>query len=416
MTVPGGGHSESVLHVRLGWMDFFVGERECNFQILATLSDTNDVKTISSQLVTIPWYRPLQLPWLSRRPTITSFTATTEDKSAFMLIWSVKRATEVKLDDVEIDQQGVREVSPATATSYVLTAANKSGRVSRTVDVEPILLPEKKVSYKIRVLMSPTELEVSAGGMPAITTLEIQNLGETVDKFSIEIEGLVEPWYSRSASSIALMPQATGQVQISFRPPKTKGVQSGTHPFAVTVRSQSMQEESAIVRGQLEILPSVEFTVNVAPMRVSCRTKGTFRIKLANRGVSTADVFIEANDYEEGLRFRIKNKSNLVAAWHTIEVPMIAKPKRGSIVGERKRYDITVTATTVDGSSQSVRCEMHHRLFIGSWRPIRNIIILVVIAFVVHCFVGLGGGWKDLFTSPQEWLYTIIRLIRGWFF
>jgi uncharacterized membrane protein len=251
--------------------------------------------------------------------------------------------------------------------------------------------------------------------VPAIATLEIQNLGEIVDKFSTEIEQLAESWYSRSASSIALMPQHTGQVQISFHPPKTKGVQSGTYPFALAVRSQSIQEESTIVRGQLEILPSVEFTVNVSPMRVSCRRKGAFRINLANRGVSNVDVFIEANDYEEGLRFRIKNKSPVVAAWQTIEVPMIAKPKRGSIVGERKRYDITVTTRTADGNSQSARCEMHHRPFIGSWRPIRNIIILVVIVFAVHYFVGLGGGWKDLFTSPQEWLYTTIRHIRGWF-
>jgi len=360
----------------------------------------------------------MRLPWLLRRPTIVSFTVCTEneDNGKYKLIWSVRQATAVKLDDVEIDPQGEQEVSPATATSYILTASNRYGSVSRTVDIKPIVVPAEKVSDQIRVLMSPTELEVSAGGMPAITTLEIQNLGEIVDKFSTEIEGLVQSWYSRSASSIALMPQDTDHVQISFHPPKTKGVQSGTYPFALVVRSQSIQEETTIVRGELEILPSVEFTVNVAPMRVSCRRKGNFRINFTNRGVSNVDVFLEATDYEEGLRFRIKNKSPIVAAWQTIEVPMIAKPKRGSIVGERKRYDISVTARTADGNSQSARCEMHQRPLIGSWQPIKNIIILVVIALVVNYAVGLGGGWNDLLTSPQEWLYETIQHVRGWFF
>ncbi|MFC1864459.1 hypothetical protein ACFLYG_01355 [Chloroflexota bacterium] len=423
LTVPSGGHSESLLELRLGLMDFFIGERECDFQILATLSDTDEVRTVSGQIVTIPWYRPLQqirLPRvkmraLMRPPTIVNFMATTEDNRKFKLIWLVKRADEIKLDDVDIDQQGEKEVTPTKATSYVLTASNKHGNISQTVDVQPIVIPEGKASDRIRVLMLPAKLEVSAGGIPVISTLEVQNMGEIVDKFSVEIEGLEESWYSRSASSIALMPQATDQVQISFHPPKMKGVQSGTYPFAVAVRSQSRQEESTIVTDQVEVLPSAEFTMNVAPIRISCRRKARFRINLANSGVSNTEIFIEATDYDESLRFSIKNKSPIVDAWQTIEIPIIAKPKRGSIVGERKRYDITIAANTADGNPQSVRCEMYHRPFIGSWRPIKALIILAVVALVVHYIVGFGGGWSDLFKNPQEWLYTVIRHVRGWF-
>jgi len=155
--------------------------------------------------------------------------------------------------------------------------------------------------------------------------------------------------------------------------------------------------------------------MNVAPFRVSCRRKASFRINLVNRGVSNAEIFIEATDYDESLRFRIKNKSPIVDAWQTTAVPMIAKPKRGSIVGERKRYDITVAARTAEGNPQSVHCEMHHRPFLNSWRPIKLLIIFVIIAVVVNYIVGFGGGWISLFKNPQEWLYEVIRHVRGWF-
>ena len=300
-------------------------------------------------------------------------------------------------------------------TSYVLRASNRHGNVSQTIDVHPIVLPEIKTSDRIRVLVLPAELEVTAGTVPVTSTVEIQNMGEIVDKFLVEIEGLEKSWYSQSASSVALMPQATDQVQVSFHPPKMKGVRSGTYPFAVVVRSHSRQEESTIAGGQLEILPSAEFTLKVAPMRISCRRKARFRINLVNRGVSNAEVFIEATDYDENLRFRIKNNSPTVEAWQTAEVPIVARPKRGSIVGERKRHDITISARTVDGPPQSVHCEMHHRPFLSSWRPVKIFIILIIAGIVLNYIVGLGGGWISLFKNPQEWFYEAVRHVKGWF-
>ena len=423
LTIPGGSSLESNLKAKLAWIDFFIRERVCDFQILATLTGIDAVKTVSGQLVIVPWYKSLprlrlphiKLPWLKRRPTIISFKATSEDRRKFKLTWSVEQAREVKLDGKDIDPQGEREINPTETESYVLTASNKYGNASQTVDVYPIPAVTEKASDLVRVSISPAELEVSAGGVPAIATLEVQNFGKIVDRFSMEIQGIAESWYSRSASTIALMPQATNQVQISFHPPKIKGVKSGVYDFAVAVRSQVVPGESAIVTGRLKVSPSVEFAMNVTPVRVSCRRKGNFRVIVANRGVSDLDLVIEASDYEEGLRFRIKNMGPLIAAWETIEVPVVAKPKRSSVVGQTKRYDITIAARTPDGNSQSVHCEMYHRPLIGSWRPIRVIIILVVIVFVLHYVAGLGGGWSELIKNPMEWFYAAIRHVRGWF-
>ena len=452
LTVPGKGQAQSTLEVSLGWMAFFGGDKEFNFQVLVTLSEAEESKTVDGQLVRIPlyriltqirlsrmqsikgqlirlpWYRAIRqirlphipLPWLEKPPVINTFRAATDDKIEFKLSWSVKRSKAVKLNDEVVDRQGEIVLQPNAMTRYILTASNKYGNSSETVELQPWLVPKAKTSERIGVSLSATELQLQAGGMPEVVTVQLRNLGEIVDKFLVKVEGIDDSWYSRSASSIALMPETTEQVQISFQPPKKRGVKERKYPFAITVSSQSNPEETTVIAGQLEVLPLVEYKLKVAPYRVSSRRKAKFRVNLANTGMSDTKVYLEATDLDEGLRFKFKEDEAVVAAWETIEIPMVARPKRGSTVGERKRYDVVITATTGDGNTQTVNCEFHHRPLMASWRPIwrliRAIIVLGIIATAAYYILKLGGGWRVLYSSPQTWVDQLVRTIEGWFF
>lgn len=186
------------------------------------------------------------------------------------------------------------------------------------------------------------------------------------------------------------------------------------------MRSQTIPEEVTSIVGQIEVLPLVEFKLGVNPHRISCRRKGTFRVSLASTGVTDASFTLEAIDLDEGLRFRFKKGENpVVTAWNTVEVPMIAKPKRGSMVGEKKRYDITVTATADDGKVQSVNCELNHAPLMSSWRPIlrliRVIIVLAILGVAVYYILRLGGGFGTLTKSPQTWVNQLSHTITSWF-
>jgi uncharacterized membrane protein len=422
LKVPANGRAEVSLEVRLGWLAFFGGKKELDFQVQASVLGAEETRTVSGQLIRVPWWEPLtrlRLPWLARPPAISSFTLATEDRREFKLTWSVKRAAEVTLDGERVEPRGEQAVRPAEARNYVLAASNRYGSTSQTVTVQPLAMPKVKVSDKIRASLMPTELKVTAGAVPAIATLQLQNLSEIVDKFTVEVEGLEETWYSRSASSVALMPQASGQAQITFQPPKHKGVRAGNYPFAVTVRSQSMAGESASILGQLEVLPQVEFKVAVRPYRVTNRRKGKFRVNLANTNVSDATFVLEATDLDEGLRFQFKEDNPVVSAWNSVDVSMLTRPKRGSTVGERKRYDITVTARTEDGRAQSANAEFYHNPLMASWRPVRRALgTLLLIAFIVALIyfpLKWGGGWSTLTRSPQTWSNNLVNTVQSWF-
>jgi hypothetical protein len=426
VTIPSGGRVEVTLEAEFGWLTYLgIGEKEFDFQVRATLPEgrlAENMAIVTGQLVRIPWYSNLtkiKLPWLTRPPVISDFRTTTDDRREFKLIWLIKRATEVKLDDEDVELKGERVVSPAQATNYVLTATNKHGSLSKTVEITPRSIPQAKTSEHIRASLVPSEIQVSAGAMPGQATLQLQNLGDIVDKFLVEIDGFDETWYSRSASSVALMPQATDQVQIVFKPPKSKGVRATTYPFAVTVRSQSNPEDVTSVIGQLEVQPSVELKLSMRPHRVTCRRKGKFRVNIANIGVSNAVLRLEATDLDEGLNFQFKNDNPEVPAWQTVEVPMLARPKRGSKAGEKKRYDINVTATYGEDQSQSVNCELYHNPFMGSWRPVRRavriIVVLGAIGVLVYFVLKWGGGWSQLTSSPQTWVNQLVNTFQGWF-
>jgi uncharacterized membrane protein len=429
-------HSQATLEVSLEWLSFFGGDKELSFQVIATSPGVEEGKTIEGKLVRTLWYKmipQIRLPRIKlprilvsrfqRPPGINTFQSKTDDKTVFKLTWSVKRSTEVKLNDEVVQPQGERILSPTVSTRYVLTAINKYGNTQKTVEVEPRMIPKAKTSERIRASLSSTHLRLPMGGYPEVTTLQLQNLGEIVDKFLIEVEGIETDWYSRSASSLALMPQTTEQMQISFQIPKKKGAKARIYPFAIIIRSQTTPDDVTIINGNIEVLPLVDYKLKIAPYRVSCRRKGTFRIGLTNTGTSDARINLEATDLDEGLKFKFKNKELVLSAWDSIELPVIAKPKKGGLIGEKKRYDITITAHEASGNSKTANCELYHNPFVGSWktifRAIRILIFIAIIGTLIGFIIHWGGGFKSLRTSPQTWwnqlVDKIVNTFSSWF-
>jgi hypothetical protein len=155
--------------------------------------------------------------------------------------------------------------------------------------------------------------------------------------------------------------------------------------------------------------------MSVAPIRISSRRNGKFRIRLINKGVTDSNISLEASDYEQKLKFRLGEIKPLIKAWQTVEIPVGVTPKRGKFVGENKRYDIIVSARITEENIQTVHCEMYHRPLLNSWRPVKILVGLIILFIIIHYIVGLGDGWDDLLSNPQEWFYKVVRHIRGWF-
>jgi uncharacterized membrane protein len=430
--IPAKSRAQAKVEVSLGWLSFFGGDKEFAFQILATLPDAEEGKTLEGKLVRTAWYRMLtqirlpriRLPgflvsFFQRPPVIDSFQARTEDKSTFTVSWLVRKALELKLNGEAVNSQGEKTLTPAAPTTYILTATNKYGKTEKMVSVEPRVIPAPKTSDRIKASLSSNQLKLQMGGIPEIASLTLQNMGEIVDKFMVDIEGIEADWYNRSASSIALMPQTIEPVQISFQVPKKKGIKARNYPFAVIVKSQTKPDDVTILNGSIDVLPFVDYKLKVAPYRVTCRRKGTFRVGLSNTGTAEARIVLDATDLDEGLNFKFKNKEPVLAAWQGIEVPVVARPKKAGLVGDRKRFDITITAQEAGGNTQTSNGELYHNPLISSWksifRAIRRLIFLAIVVVIIVLLINFGGGFKLLTTSPKDWWSQVVDKIVNFF-
>ncbi len=426
LTVPANGRAEANLDAGVGWLPYLIGpDKPINFDVTAQptkapmLSD--EAVTIKGQFINKPWYKALsgiKIPVFGKPPVITSFKIATEDKKEFKLTWSVKKANKVMLNDGEVDPIGETIVRPTEPKTYTITAANKRGTVTQEVQAVPVPPPQAKTSERIHLTLTPSELKASAGQMPAHTVVQIQNLGEAIDKYTITIEGLDEGWYSRGASSISLFPQKSGEVSLTLQPPKKKGVKSGVYIFGVTVQSQSNPLEVATILGQLEVLPMPEFKLELRPLRVSAHRKGDYRVVLNNAGVTDLDFTLAASDLDEGCRFKFKAEKARVTAWNTLEVPLSVKPKKNFILGEKKRYDLVITATPSAGLPQTVNGELNHNPLLASWKPvyriIRALIVIALLTVAIYYLINLGGGWDLLRNDPKAWLWQLEGVLEQW--
>lgn len=424
ITAPAGKKASAVLNIKLNWIGLLLWKKTYDFRVsVEPVEGTLKTPvTGNGELTSVPWYSifsKIRLPWFSRPPLIKTFEVSTDDKKEFQFKWLVKRAKDIQINGEPVEAKGEIFEHPSEAKQYILSAVNKNGTVTKTLDVNPLTVPPPRTSDRIKVALSADKIQLQAGLAPSLLTVQIQNLSEIVDKFTITVEGLEEAWYNRSASSIALMPNTTEQVKINFLPPKKKGVRAGIHPFAVTVRSQTTAQEFATAVGQIEILTATDIKIKINPYRISARRKGSYRVNLSNVSVSDANVVLTATDLDEGCRFQFAREKLLLRAWNTLDIPLIIRSKRGSVIGEIKRYDVTVSAN-IEGSTTplTANCEFNHRPFMKDWRPIwrviRIVIALAIVILAVYFVLKMGGGFEALKDNPQTWLRNFINTVSSW--
>jgi hypothetical protein len=265
------------------------------------------------------------------------------------------------------------------------------------------------MSDRIKVKLNPVALQVNAGGEPIEASITVQNLGDIVDRFSFQLDGLDSSWYTLSEPDVSLFPNDRAQVQIKFQVPKKAGIKSGAYPFNLRVVSGSNPDEHTVVQGSLEVSPLAEFHLDMSPKRVETRKHAEYRITLANSGTADLTFDLKARDTEEGCRFWFTPQNPVVPAWQTVVVKLTGQPKRRPWLGENKPYNFTLAAN-VQGKteSKSLNGELIYRPRWRSlrplWRVLRILLILAAIAGAIYFVLWLGGGLGQLLDEPGEWL------------
>jgi hypothetical protein len=283
----------------------------------------------------------------------------------------------------------------------------------------------------VRIELDPTTIEIEPGGPPGEATVTLQNLGDAVEQYAVEVTGLDAAWYTASVAGVVLFPQDRDQVRLTFHPPAQAVPRAGTYPFRVVVRTGT-EAPATTIEGALNVQIRADFRVDLQPLEQAGRWRGTFRVQIANRGAVELGVALEAHVTLDACHLRLAPESSaVVAAGATTALSLAVTPKRERWVGPERTYDFTVTARPREarGEPQTVSGRYTHRPWLKSWAPLRQaqqraarpvligvgVLLVIVLALwwnvpgrVVDAAQAVGGATGRTVGATAAWVGSLI--------
>ncbi len=254
------------------------------------------------------------------------------------------------------------------------------------------------MSDAIRVQVVPDALQVVPDGEAVEAVVMVQNTGVAVDQYAVELDGLPTTWYTLSTASVALFPQDKDEAKLMIRPPKGSGARAGAYPFNVVVVSRADATQTSRAEATLQIGTIETFDVDMSPRKVIGR-RGRYNLTMRNGGNSDVSVAMEGNDAEESCRYTFTPDTLQLSAGQMAAVTLLVRPRRSGWVGAAKPIDFQVKVKPGQGDPKTVQGQLIHTPRLRSWKPIRRLVMLILILALVAVGINAAGGPAGLQTK-----------------
>lgn len=261
------------------------------------------------------------------------------------------------------------------------------------------------------VELNPATVNIDADGGQVDLLVSIQNLGDVVDQYIVEIAGLDSDWFT-PPPNVGLFPQDREQVRVSLHPPSA-ALRKGNYPFKVLVRSRGgAATESA--DAVLEIRGAGRLSIELKPPKQTARGWAAFKVQLANTGNADVQAALEGRDAEEACELRFPHdQAVVVPADGRVAVDLRVRPRKRPWVGPERPYSFSVTARPQIGGSapQTAPGQFVYRPWLPSWAPLRTAALVVVglAVVLVVASVLVSAGVVEQFPTRFEVALGVIR-------
>jgi hypothetical protein len=201
---------------------------------------------------------------------------------------------------------------------------------------------------------------VDPGGVAGVR-VKIQNTGQIVDEFAVDVLGDAAPWASVAPPTVRLFPNTEELVTVTFRPPRTAQTHAGDIPFAVRVQSREDPQGSTVEEGSLAVGTFAEATAELIPKNSRGSRSGVHEVAVDNRGNAPMDATLSAGDQDKQLDFRFSPASMAITAGTAGFARLRVRPRQTFWRGQPKsrafqvriqpdgRQPITLDGTLVQG-------------------------------------------------------------------
>ncbi len=238
-------------------------------------------------------------------------------------------------------------------------------------------------------------------GNVATVRVKVQNTGQIVDEFVIDVLGDAASWTSSTPSMVRLFPGQDEVVTITFRPGRSADVRSGDVPFAVRIQPRTDPQGSTVEEGVVSVGAFVEAGAELVPRNSRGSRAGVHEVAVDNRGNASLQATLTAGDQDKQLDFKFSPESLVVGAGTAGFSRLRVRPKQTFWRGAPKSRPFQVSVQPDGRPPINLDGTLIQGPLISPWMlPATLGLIAALIAVTVLWFLAVKPGRRRALTQP----------------
>jgi hypothetical protein len=173
-----------------------------------------------------------------------------------------------------------------------------------------------------------TQLLVLPPGGEASCELHIQNRGDIVEGYRIEVLGEAARWATVEPPTLTVYPGTQAGARIVFRIPRGYDVPAADVAFGVRVLPVEHPEHAVVPEATLRIGTYAETTAELVPRTSRTRRVATHDVAVDNRGNAPLRVDLAAGDPDNALKLKVRPAALVVPPGETGIAQVTARHRR----------------------------------------------------------------------------------------
>ena len=192
------------------------------------------------------------------------------------------------------------------------------------------------------VNLEPLSAAVEPGDS-TVVDLRIRNTGSIVEEYHIEVVGDPALWCAVEPSAIRLYPGTTGDVRLTFSPPRAAESAAGPHPYGVRVTPAEDPEGVTVPEGTLTVAAFVDVQAELVPPTVRGWRRARPRLVVSNYGNALATASVTVTGTGNRVDVDIRTPSLRIQPGRAHFSVLRLRPERLLWFGQKVTHPFTAT-------------------------------------------------------------------------
>lgn len=238
----------------------------------------------------------------------------------------------------------------------------------------------------MRILTTVDRL-TAAPGQAVTLRLEVVNTETVIEGIGATVYGVPAEMVRTEPASLALFPDAQGELAVEFTVPPT--FPAGRHPVTVAVQGRAPGARAVHHDVELVVDARPRLLLQASPSVVRARRRGTFSVESVNRGNVPLDVSLRARDADRSLTTTVTPSATTVAPGESVTSTVVATGPRQLFGSDRDR-PLRIDAVAGE-QSESISLMLRQRPLISRGLLTVLVLLAIVCVWAAIFLIGIRG-------------------------